>query len=104
MNDVKIPPIIGAAIRRITSEPAPVDQDRKSTRLNSSHLVISYAVFCLKKKESYACVSSRPRAQDVSVIPRTNTQYGQGSRRSHRLLRALSGVLLLLSGRSCSAR
>src|SRR5256885_13146221 len=29
--------------------------DRKSTRLNSSHLVISYAVFCLKKKkESYA--------------------------------------------------
>src|SRR5256885_16978696 len=28
------------------------DQDRKSTRLNSSHLVISYAVFCLKKKTS----------------------------------------------------
>src|SRR2546426_6684611 len=27
-----------------------VNQDRKSTRLNSSHLVISYAVFCLKKK------------------------------------------------------
>src|SRR2546426_8408531 len=28
-------------------------QDRKSTRLNSSHLVISYAVFCLKKKNFY---------------------------------------------------
>src|SRR5256885_6910954 len=28
-----------------------VGQDRKSTRLNSSHLVISYAVFCLKKKK-----------------------------------------------------
>src|SRR5256885_6718368 len=28
-----------------------VAQDRKSTRLNSSHLVISYAVFCLKKKK-----------------------------------------------------
>src|SRR5256885_10173106 len=28
-----------------------VDEDRKSTRLNSSHLVISYAVFCLKKKK-----------------------------------------------------
>src|SRR5256885_2928705 len=27
--------------------------DRKSTRLNSSHLVISYAVFCLKKKNIY---------------------------------------------------
>src|SRR2546426_4807249 len=33
-------------------QPRRVDgfQDRKSTRLNSSHLVISYAVFCLKKK------------------------------------------------------
>src|SRR5256885_7994685 len=28
------------------------DGDRKSTRLNSSHLVISYAVFCLKKKNN----------------------------------------------------
>src|SRR5256885_13188721 len=27
-------------------------EDRKSTRLNSSHLVISYAVFCLKKKNT----------------------------------------------------
>src|SRR5256885_10007124 len=31
-------------------------QDRKSTRLNSSHLVISYAVFCLKKKKRPVCV------------------------------------------------
>src|SRR5256885_8638958 len=30
-------------------------RDRKSTRLNSSHLVISYAVFCLKKKKHIAC-------------------------------------------------
>src|SRR5256885_9176760 len=29
----------------------PDTEDRKSTRLNSSHLVISYAVFCLKKKK-----------------------------------------------------
>src|SRR2546426_8413959 len=29
-----------------------LSQDRKSTRLNSSHLVISYAVFCLKKKKN----------------------------------------------------
>src|SRR5690349_23401337 len=29
-----------------------IDQDRKSTRLNSSHVEISYAVFCLKKKRS----------------------------------------------------
>src|SRR2546426_5649218 len=31
---------------------AGADGDRKSTRLNSSHLVISYAVFCLKKKKT----------------------------------------------------
>src|SRR5256885_10349375 len=30
-------------------------EDRKSTRLNSSHLVISYAVFCLKKKKTEDC-------------------------------------------------
>src|SRR5256885_12925709 len=31
--------------------------DRKSTRLNSSHLVISYAVFCLKKKQNH-CIKA----------------------------------------------
>src|SRR5438477_6411034 len=30
--------------------PYPAERDRKSTRLNSSHMSISYAVFCLKKK------------------------------------------------------
>src|ERR1039457_2787357 len=45
--------------------------DRKSTRLNSSHLVISYAVFCLKKKKEVlhatrrACRHSELRPQDV---------------------------------------
>src|SRR5256885_11050648 len=36
--------------------------DRKSTRLNSSHLVISYAVFCLKKKDipASACLVQSP--------------------------------------------
>src|SRR3989454_4191664 len=33
-----------------------VASDRKSTRLNSSHLVISYAVFCLKKKKKHGCL------------------------------------------------
>src|SRR5690348_17371650 len=33
-------------------------QDRKSTRLNSSHPSISYAVFCLKKRTPYRCLSS----------------------------------------------
>src|SRR5256885_8033038 len=34
------------------AEPGMPSTDRKSTRLNSSHLVISYAVFCLKKKNN----------------------------------------------------
>src|SRR5260221_9256175 len=40
---------------RRTQQPRPQFQfalDRKSTRLNSSHTVISYAVFCLKKKKT----------------------------------------------------
>src|SRR5690625_6531047 len=37
----------GERVLRPTQEPK---QDRKSTRLNSSHVAISYAVFCLKKK------------------------------------------------------
>src|SRR5258708_15871326 len=31
-----------------------IEADRKSTRLNSSHQIISYAVFCLKKKKTYS--------------------------------------------------
>src|SRR5438477_10570294 len=31
-----------------------IEKDRKSTRLNSSHMSISYAVFCLKKKNKYS--------------------------------------------------
>src|SRR5258705_7751614 len=37
------------------------NRDRKSTRLNSSHLGISYAVFCLKKKKN--CLPSRARCR-----------------------------------------
>src|SRR5436190_11643549 len=38
-------------IRRAAPSVARFAEDRKSTRLNSSHTVISYAVFCLKKKK-----------------------------------------------------
>src|SRR5256885_12125721 len=41
-------------------------RDRKSTRLNSSHLVISYAVFCLKKKKKKKKVSTE-RVIDIIV-------------------------------------
>src|SRR2546430_8502836 len=41
----------GCAVRRLQPGRAPARVDRKSTRLNSSHSQISYAVFCLKKKK-----------------------------------------------------
>src|SRR5437773_5432817 len=38
-----------------------IARDRKSTRLNSSHITISYAVFCMKKKNrSSCCIRSNP--------------------------------------------
>src|SRR5436190_23605226 len=40
--------LLGYTFRRVRSA---ISRDRKSTRLNSSHTVISYAVFCLKKKK-----------------------------------------------------
>src|SRR5690242_21485601 len=39
------------ALRPCRRQPGPELRDRKSTRLNSSHMSISYAVFCLKKKK-----------------------------------------------------
>src|SRR3712207_7352043 len=45
-----------AACREVPRETVTVD--RKSTRLNSSHANISYAVFCLKKKKHTSCLPS----------------------------------------------
>src|SRR5437660_4600372 len=61
--------------RRPTILPATIE-DRKSTRLNSSHVAISYAVFCLKKKKNedatYASHSERcPHADHVLRDTRT---------------------------------
>src|SRR5258708_35022284 len=52
------PPLTGGMIA--SSSPS----DRKSTRLNSSHQIISYAVFCLKKKKS------KPSPHTCLVTPR----------------------------------
>src|SRR3712207_8265735 len=50
----------GACGRTQTTENMRFPLDRKSTRLNSSHANISYAVFCLKKKKKNACSDVRP--------------------------------------------
>src|SRR5947208_6444392 len=48
-------------------------QDRKSTRLNSSHQIISYAVFCLKKKKNKK--SNDKRTSDRSKIRLLGKRY-----------------------------
>src|SRR3712207_7007449 len=48
------------------------DTDRKSTRLNSSHANISYAVFCLKKKNARAAADRLPYVSDTE-------QYAQAT-------------------------
>src|SRR5437773_9601276 len=62
-------PCFRAAIRcPPTSRPAaggrrnPAPLDRKSTRLNSSHITISYAVFCLKKKKKQSAIDACTRS------------------------------------------
>src|SRR5690625_5898613 len=61
----KIP---GSFFRR---EGRPSTEDRKSTRLNSSHVAISYAVFCLKKKKKYKLLKNLK----VSLIYLQNRFY-----------------------------
>src|SRR3712207_7385443 len=41
---------VGEGVLQLLQAAVPEEEDRKSTRLNSSHANISYAVFCLKKK------------------------------------------------------
>src|SRR5205807_5158252 len=58
--------------------------DRKSTRLNSSHLVNSYAVFCLKKKKNAGtCVQpDRPLHSPVRWLTQSVVDAGKGNVRS----------------------
>src|SRR2546426_6948614 len=54
--------------QRVSDAPNDKEQDRKSTRLNSSHLVISYAVFCLKKKNQIRSAGELCMFLDVSIM------------------------------------
>src|SRR5436309_6915929 len=51
LSDVRMPEMDGLAFLRAYRSRGGTALDRKSTRLNSSHVKISYAVFCLKKKK-----------------------------------------------------
>src|SRR5436853_5405445 len=73
--DVLQPREDAAAGPEVQVRQADVAEDRKSTRLNSSHLGISYAVFCLKKKkEKTHVVLAAPAA-----APNHDAQRGQRS-------------------------
>src|SRR2546430_6799204 len=59
----------------------PRTRDRKSTRLNSSHSQISYAVFCLKKKKRCSRFSATYHSLDSSWLPScTSLRGGLGLR------------------------
>src|SRR5258708_30345365 len=49
LADLRLGHVVGTAVRAAVHQHLALD--RKSTRLNSSHQIISYAVFCLKKKK-----------------------------------------------------
>src|SRR2546430_13635994 len=49
------------------STPPPTPSDRKSTRLNSSHSQISYAVFCLKKKTNHTAFGSQQSKIEIET-------------------------------------
>src|SRR5256885_12954722 len=53
--------------------------DRKSTRLNSSHLVISYAVFCLKKKKNPSPHLASATSERVLLPPASSTHISSTS-------------------------
>src|SRR5256885_11715702 len=55
-------------------------RDRKSTRLNSSHLVISYAVFCLKKKKNNITRQDSRRYPHTAVWDYFRSMFAQTSR------------------------
>src|SRR5438034_6302999 len=48
-------------------------EDRKSTRLNSSHTVISYAVFCLKKKNQNNIDTNQRKTEKTSTLAKNQT-------------------------------
>src|SRR5256885_781742 len=59
----------GCCVRASCKTASRIRLDRKSTRLNSSHLVISYAVFCLKKKIHFHAVHFMRTLPTGSVDP-----------------------------------
>src|SRR5690554_7691826 len=62
---------------------APLPPDRKSTRLNSSHVRISYAVFCLKKKKKTQKINTKPTEPYLKQHPTPSTLSTTNSKSVH---------------------
>src|SRR5438552_13538857 len=62
------------AQRGVRHHPEVAEIDRKSTRLNSSHQIISYAVFCLKKKNKRRDRTNRKTHKMIRQIPKSLTR------------------------------
>src|SRR3712207_7477271 len=63
-------PRVAVEVAPFEGQPAPffhAAQDRKSTRLNSSHANISYAVFCLKKTKGRSAVAATPHLRHAAT-------------------------------------
>src|SRR5258708_30011884 len=71
-HDLVVPRISRVALGSISQVAGPGDLDRKSTRLNSSHQIISYAVFCLKKKKRHSS-SAHARCKPMGPRHRSTT-------------------------------
>src|SRR5215471_16097919 len=88
-------PIGGGSTRRPARRPAHLAQsshhdppcrlaasrDRKSTRRNSSHVEISYAVFCLKKKKRPTCPKGPPIHDKATTLVVHRIRFVRGDRR-----------------------
>src|SRR5258708_10356303 len=86
-----------AALKRYPTKNQNFWQDRKSTRLNSSHQIISYAVFCLKKKKtSHLSPFLRPflllTSHSIVARGRSLPRLTSRSLRNHQSYIALQGL------------
>src|SRR5438477_8065382 len=66
--------LLVAGLQNRVARSAELERDRKSTRLNSSHMSISYAVFCLKKKRNFPLAVQHDRATFYAVITITDLE------------------------------
>src|SRR5439155_2605656 len=75
----------GSAGRRGRAR-VPPHTDRKSTRLNSSHLANSYAAFCLKKKKQHTAMQPYARSLRPGCVRERGSSVLVSQRRSHLLV------------------